>query len=163
MTEKEFNQCVTDHADGVFRFILKNLRHVEDAKDVVQSAFEKMWVNRATVDGTRGKSFLFTVAYHQMIDQIRKKKMVIVNEEMAGERTTETRSGLEARKILEKALYRLNETQRSLVMLKDYEGYSYEEIGEITGLNPSQVKVYLHRARQQLKSFLGSPENILES
>jgi RNA polymerase sigma factor (sigma-70 family) len=163
MTEKEFNQCVTDHADGVFRFILKNLRHVEDARDVVQSAFEKMWVNRETVDGTRGKSFLFTVAYHQMIDQIRKKKMVIVNEEMAAERTTDARSGQETRKILEKALYRLNESQRSLVMLKDYEGYSYEEIGEITGLNPSQVKVYLHRARQQLKSFLGSPENILES
>ncbi|HLA53234.1 MAG TPA: sigma-70 family RNA polymerase sigma factor [Flavitalea sp.] len=163
MTEKEFNQCVTDHADGVFRFILKNLRHVEDARDIVQSAFEKMWVNHATVDGTRGKSFLFTVAYHQMIDHIRKKKMVIVNEEMAVERTTDARSGQETRKILEKALYRLNETQRSLVMLKDYEGYSYEEIGEITGLNPSQVKVYLHRARQQLKSFLGSPENILES
>jgi RNA polymerase sigma factor (sigma-70 family) len=66
------------------------------------------------------------------------------------------------KKILETALARLNETQRSLVLLKDYEGYSYEEIGEITGLSASQVKVYLHRARIQLKNYLVNPENILE-
>ena len=50
MTEIEYNQCVRDYADNVFRFILKNLRHEEDARDVVQSAFEKMWINRETVD-----------------------------------------------------------------------------------------------------------------
>ena len=64
-------------------------------------------------------------------------------------------------KILEEALSRLNETQRSLVLLKDYEGYSYEEIGKITGLNESQVKVYLHRARIQLKNYLVKPENVI--
>jgi RNA polymerase sigma-70 factor (ECF subfamily) len=62
---------------------------------------------------------------------------------------------------LETALDRLNERQRSLVMLKDYEGYSYEEIGEITGLNESQVKVTLHRARVQLKQYLVSVENLI--
>lgn len=163
MTEKEFNQCVSDHADGVYRFILKNLRHPEDARDVVQTAFEKMWSNRSAIDGTRSKSFLFTVAYHQMIDHIRKRKMVMVQEEFGEAKAVETRPGQQTRKLLEQALYRLNETQRSLVMLKDYEGYSYEEISKITGLNSSQVKVYLHRARQQLKTFLVSPENILES
>jgi RNA polymerase sigma-70 factor (ECF subfamily) len=55
----------------------------------------------------------------------------------------------------------LNETHRALILLKDYEGYSYEEIGRITGLNESQVKVYLHRARIQLKTFLVSLENVL--
>ena len=65
------------------------------------------------------------------------------------------------KKILEEALSRLNETQRSLVLLKDYEGYSYDEIGQITGLNVSQVKVYLHRARIQLKNYLVSPENVM--
>jgi RNA polymerase sigma-70 factor (ECF subfamily) len=55
----------------------------------------------------------------------------------------------------------LSETARSLVLLKDYEGYSYEEIGTITGLNESQVKVYLHRARLQLKNYLVSIENVM--
>lgn len=162
MTDKEYNQCVKDHADSVYRFIFKNLRNNEDARDVVQGAFEKMWASRATVDGTRCKSFLFTVAYNNMIDHIRKSKMIIVKEELIEEGMVYNRQSSETRKILEKALARLNETQRSLVLLKDYEGYSYEEIGEITGLSSSQVKVYLHRARMQLKNFLVRPENILE-
>ena len=162
MTEKEYDNCVRDHADSVYRFILKNLRNSEDARDVVQSAFEKMWVTRATVDGARCRSYLFTVAYHQMIDHIRKGKTVMLKEEAIEEIPVYNRQQHQTKKILETALARLNETQRSLVLLKDYEGYSYEEIGEITGLNASQVKVYLHRARLQLKNFLVSPENILE-
>jgi RNA polymerase sigma-70 factor (ECF subfamily) len=46
-------------------------------------------------------------------------------------------------------------------MLKDYEGYNYAEIGEITGLNESQVKVYLHRARIQLKAYIVKMENVI--
>jgi RNA polymerase sigma-70 factor (ECF subfamily) len=55
----------------------------------------------------------------------------------------------------------VRETQRSLVLLKDYEGYSYDEIGQITGLSESQVKVYLHRARLQLKDYLVKIENVI--
>jgi DNA-directed RNA polymerase specialized sigma24 family protein len=62
MTEKEFNQCVTNFADNVYRFILKNLRHEEDARDVVQTAFEKLWKNRAEVEAAKSKSYLFTIA-----------------------------------------------------------------------------------------------------
>jgi RNA polymerase sigma-70 factor (ECF subfamily) len=65
------------------------------------------------------------------------------------------------KKILDDALARLSETQRSLVMLKDYEGYSYDEIGQIMNLNASQVKVYLHRARLQLKEYLVKMENVI--
>jgi len=149
------------YADGVYRFILKNLRHEEDARDVVQSAFEKMWVNRNDVDNNKCKSYLFTVAYHQMIDHLRKAKRVQLKEEFNEETRIYDRPMNNAKKMLEEALGRLSETQRSLVLLKDYEGYSYEEIGQITGLNESQVKVYLHRARIQLKNFLVSPENVI--
>ena len=65
------------------------------------------------------------------------------------------------KKVLDEALSRLSETQRSLVLLKDYEGYSYDEIGKITGLSESQVKVYLHRARVQLKEYLVKIENLI--
>jgi RNA polymerase sigma factor (sigma-70 family) len=62
---------------------------------------------------------------------------------------------------LERALDQLDERSRALVLLKDYEGYSYEEIGKITELNESQVKVYLFRARKALKEYLVSVENII--
>ena len=161
MTEKEYNDCVTTYADNVYRFILKNLRHEEDARDVVQTAFEKMWRNRTEVDAQKSKSYLFTVAYHQMIDHIRKVKRIQLREEFSEEIKVQNRPVNNLKKVLEAALARLSETQRSLVLLKDYEGYSYEEIGKITGLNESQVKVYLHRARVQLKEYLVKMENVI--
>lgn len=161
MTDQQYNDCVTQFADNVYRFILKNLRHEEDARDIVQSAFEKLWRNRQEVEAGKSKSYLFTIAYHQMIDHIRKTKRIDLKEDFREEsRTCEANTG-NLKKILEVALARLNETQRSLVLLKDYEGYSYEEIGQITGLNASQVKVYLHRARLSLKTYLVSQENIV--
>lgn len=161
MTEKEYNECVSSYADNVYRFILKNLRHEEDSRDVVQSAFEKMWRNREDIDPTKSKSYLFTVAYHQMIDHIRKAKRVYLKEEFREEVKVQHRQENNLKKALEAALARLSETQRSLVLLKDYEGYSYEEIGQIMGLSESQVKVYLHRARIQLKSYLVKIENLI--
>jgi RNA polymerase sigma factor (sigma-70 family) len=161
MTEREYNECVTTYADNVYRFILKNIRHEEDARDVVQTAFEKMWRHREEVDNAKCKSYLFTVAYHQMIDHIRKVKRIKLKDEFKDDAKVTDAPVHNIKKVLERALARLNETQRSLVMLKDYEGYSYEEIGTITGLNESQVKVYLHRARLQLKEYLVKVENVI--
>ena len=161
MTEKEFNECVTNFADNVYRFILKNLRHEEDARDVVQTAFEKLWKNRAEVDAAKSKSYLFTIAYHQMIDHIRKVKRIQLREEFNEDMKVQNRPVNNLKKVLDIALGRLSEIQRSLVLLKDYEGYSYEEIGRITNLNESQVKVYLHRARLQLREYLVKMENVI--
>lgn len=160
MTEKDYNECVTQYADNVFRFIVKNLRNEEDARDVVQSAFEKLWRNREIVETNKSRSYLFTVAYNQMIDHIRKGKRVSLKEEF-NETSKIDEPKHSVKKVLEIALGRLNETQRSLVMLKDYEGYSYDEIGKITGLSESQVKVYLHRARLQLKDYLVKIEYVI--
>ncbi|MBV9988072.1 MAG: RNA polymerase sigma factor [Chitinophagaceae bacterium] len=161
MTEKEYNYCVSQYADNVYRFIVKNLRHEEDARDIVQTAFEKLWRNRETVETDKSKSYLFTVAYNQMIDHIRKNKRIQLKEDFQEDGRVQFQSGgNNLKKTLMEALNRLSETQKSLVMLKDYEGYSYEEIGQIMGLNESQVKVYLHRARLTLRNYLVSPENV---
>lgn len=162
MTEKDYNECVTAYADNVYRFIVKNLRHSEDAQDVVQSAFEKLWINREQVSADKAKSYLFTIAYHQMIDHLRKVKRMNYKDEIP-----ETALGAEhqqssfVKQALDQAMATLTETQRNLVMLKDYEGYSYQEIGEIMGLNESQVKVYLHRSRLQLRNYLVRKEHVV--
>jgi RNA polymerase sigma-70 factor (ECF subfamily) len=161
MTEKEYNECVSMHADHVYRFIVKNLRHEEDARDIVQTAFEKLWRNREEVEAEKSKSYLFTIAYNSMIDHLRKVKRIYLKEEFTDEARIVNKPMHNAKAVLQEALSRLSETQRSLVMLKDYEGYSYEEIGQITGLNSSQVKVYLHRARLQLKDYLVKVENVI--
>ena len=161
MTEVQYKECVTQYADNVYRFILKNLRHEEDARDVVQSAYEKLWANRQDVIWEKSKSYLFTIAYHQMIDHIRKVKRIQLKDVFNDEAKVQNKQANNLKQVLDEALARLNDLQRSLVMLKDYEGYSYHEIGEITGLNESQVKVYLHRARMQLKEYLVKMENVI--
>jgi len=162
MTEQQYNQCVNLYADNVYRFVVKNLRHEEDARDIVQTAFEKMWRNKDAVENEKSKSYLFTVAYNQMIDHIRKMKRISLTEDFSEtSRGMNFQTNSNVQKTLHEALNRLNETQRSLVMLKDYEGYNYEEIGKITGLNESQVKVYLHRARITLRNYLVSRENVI--
>ena len=155
MTDKDFNNCVDAHSDGVYRFIVKNLGHEADAQDIVQTAFEKLWVNRAKVENEKAKSYLFTIAYHQMIDHIRKDKRnnTTDNFEEVKSNVNISANG-ELKQILLKAINELSPTQKSLVLLKDYEGYSYQEIGEIMDLSESQVKVYLHRARLLLKEKL---------
>ena len=161
MTEKDYNECVKLYADNVYRFILKNLKNEEDSKDVVQSSFEKMWINKEGVENTKCKSFLFTVAYNTMIDHIRKNKRIVLKDDFGETALGSNNQQQNTKRILQEALSRLNERDRSLVMLKDYEGYNYAEIGEITNLNESQVKVYLHRARLQLREYLVKVENVI--
>lgn len=161
MTDKDFNICVDSYADPVYRFILKNLRNEEDARDIVQSAFEKMWLNRDKVVNQTAKSYLFTVAYNQMIDHIRKNKRIKLSDSFEDESRVESSKSPHLKRELDRALDQLTALQKSLILLKDYEGYSYEEIGQITGLNGSQVKVYLHRARLQIRNFIGKLENII--
>ena len=159
MTAKIFNEWVNLYADGVFRFIVKNLRHEEDARDIVQGAFEKLWINREQVEEKSVKSYLFTIAYNLMIDHLRKNKRTELKDNFREEAKVERSHGRELKQILNDALEQLPAKWKSLVLLKDYEGYSYEEIGRITGLNSSQVRVYLHRARLQLREYLVSVEN----
>jgi RNA polymerase sigma-70 factor (ECF subfamily) len=161
MTEKDYNESVLLYADNVYRFIVKNLRHTEDAEDIVQSAFEKLWIHKDSVEPLKAKSYLFTVAYHLLIDHTRKAKRISLQESFENDSQTAYQENKALKKVLHEALSTLNETQRSLVLLKDYEGYSYEEIGEITKLTTDQVRVYLHRARLKLRNYLISPQQVL--
>ena len=161
MTEKDYNESVLLYADNVYRFIVKNLRHTEDAEDIVQSAFEKLWIHKESVETAKAKSYLFTVAYHLLIDHTRKAKRISLQESFENDTQAAYQENKALKKVLHDALATLGETQRSLVLLKDYEGYSYEEIGEITKLTTDQVRVYLHRARLKLRSYLISPQQVL--
>jgi len=161
MTPAQYNQCVDEHADGLFRFILKNMRDEEEARDVVQDAFEKMWRNHEKVDGNKAKSYLFTTGYHTMIDRIRKKKHISDYTEVNEESLFHSEQYSDVKKVLNDALNLLPEIQKAVITLRDFEGYSYEEIGKITDLNESQVKVYIYRARLFLKQYIGSPERVI--
>ena len=154
MTVKEYNTCVKEHADGIFRFVLKQIANRADAHDIVQNTFEKLWKNREKVTATKAKSYAFTIAYHDMIDLTRKQKFV-GNYENAPERIErDFQAQLETRELIDKGLAELSDIQKSLILLRDYEGYTYEEIAQISELSISQVKVYLFRGRKKLQQAI---------
>ena len=161
MTTEQYNECVEQYADGVYRLILHNLRDSELARDVVQDAFEKMWMNVANINSEKSKSYLFTTAYHTMLDRIRRGKKQGSWDEIREQDYSHSTEITGLKEVLREALNRLPEIQRTVIMLRDYEGYSYEEIGEITSLNESQVKVYIYRARLALKTYIGKIENVI--
>ena len=162
MTVGEFNKCVDLYADSLYRFILKNVKDEEHARDVVQDSFEKMWNKADSVTYSKAKSYLFTTGYHTMIDLIRKEgRNAEYNPGYLPEEMQVHNQYNDLREVLDEALAGLSEIQRSVVLLRDYEGYSYEEIGEITGLSESQVKVYIFRARSFLRNYIGKLENVI--
>lgn len=161
MTVEEYNNSVESYSDGLFRFILKNIKERDKAMDIVQESFEKLWKKVNNVSYDKVKSYLFTTAYHTMIDYIRKNKNIENVEQINPEKYSHTRQYTDLQRILHEALEKLPEIQRSVILLRDYEGYSYREIGEITGLSEAQVKVYIYRGRVFLKSYIVSMEHVI--
>lgn len=161
MTSKEYNLSVDLYSDNVYRFILKNIRDEERARDIVQDSYEKLWRNADNVNYEKVKSYLFTTAYHTMIDVIRKDKRQTYMEDYQIPEDVHDEQYTDLKEILNEAVKRLPDIQRTVILLRDYEGYSYKEIGDVTSLSEAQVKVYIFRARVFLKNYIGKMEMVV--
>jgi RNA polymerase sigma-70 factor (ECF subfamily) len=121
-----------------------------------------MWEKVETISFEKAKSYLFTAAHHTLIDDVRKtqihQRFVVAQ---PTEHTYENTEYNDIYEVLNQAMELLPADQKSVLMLRDYEGYSYEEIAEITKLSESQVKVYIFRARTFLKKHLVTIENLI--
>lgn len=161
MNVREYNQSVDLYSDNVFRFILKNIKDDERARDIVQDSYEKLWRNAENVNFEKVKSYLFTTAYHTMIDVLRKDKRQTYMEDYQIPEDLHNEQYSDLAEILNIAVKQLPEIQRIVILLRDYEGYSYKEIGDITTLSEAQVKVYIYRARVFLKSYIGKMDLVV--
>ncbi len=160
MTAPEYNKSVDLYSDNLYRFIVKNIKDKDLAKDIVQDTYEKLWRHHENVDNEKVKSWLFTTGYNTMIDKTGKQsRMVQMPEHFEQEGDDRSYKGL--KEVLNEGLNRLPEIQRTVLLLKDYEGYNYAEIGNITSLTEAQVKVYIFRARVSLKTFIGKLESVI--
>lgn len=162
MTAREYNSAVDQYADNIYRFVLKHIKNTDVAKDIVQETFAKVWIKRDDVSFEKIRSYLFTTAHHTLIDVLRKEKYQTSVEVIDKHESASPLKNTDLQKILHDALDQLPEMQRTVILLRDYEGYDYAEIGEITNLTESQVKVYIFRARTKLKQILISVEAVLE-
>lgn len=161
MNLSDYNHCVETHADGVYRFVLKHIKDKDIAKDIVQDSFEKMWRKIDSIEASKSKTYLFTTAYHTLVDFTRKSAKSAKLQEADLSTLTYDQHYSDLKEVLNRGLEQLPEIQKTVLLLRDYEGYNYEEIGAITQLSESQVKVYIYRARLFLKNYIGKMEVLI--
>lgn len=156
MNTIQFNRCVDSHSDALFRFVVGIVHDPENAKDIIQESFTRFWENRNKVEKGKEKSYLFTIAYNLSISTYRivKKRINVDIESYATSKMVYNNDYDNDAEIMWVELDKLPPISRSLIMLCDWEGYSYSEIANITQLNEGQVKIGLYRARQTLKKRL---------
>lgn len=146
---------VREHSNKLYGYAVKFLRNTEDAQDIVQDVFEKLWINRKKVEVEKAKSWMFTTAHNAMLNLVNKKQRTqLPGNENLPENVKKDANVFESNQLVERAVSILPPIQKSIILLRDLQGYSYEEIGEILDLSSSQVKVYLFRARNKIKKQL---------
>lgn len=153
MNRKNYNIAVNEYSERVFRYAFKWTKSEDFSKDIVQEVFERLWKNRKKVEELKVKSWLFTTAHNLLVNYSKKKKL-ISTEDLVYKEPSINENKYELQDLLEVALNTLPIIQKSILLLRDSEGYDYKEIGEVLNLNESQVKVYLFRARKKVKNYL---------
>ncbi len=155
MKKHEYNFVIDELSAQLYRYAFHFLRNQEDAKDIIQDVFEKMWLNRKTIELETVKPWLYRCTHNAMVNFVAKKSRTsyMSNQELP-KTTSPFDSSFESMQVVDRMVSILPPTQKSIILLRDIEGYTYKEIGLILDLSASQVKVYLFRARMKIKKQL---------
>jgi len=155
LRRQEYNRIVREQSGNLYGYAIRFLRNEEDAKDIVQDVFEKLWMHRKKVEPARAKSWMFTTAHNSMINLSNRKGRIQLRDQIQEIESSRSEALLfESNQVVERAISILPPIQRSVILLRDLQGYSYKDIGEILELSDAQVKVYLFRARNKIKKQL---------
>ena len=157
LTPETYNAIVDQHADALFRFVLRQVRDREQARDLVQESFMRLWLKADRVCADKARSYLFTIAAHAVASQMRRRHVPVRLETWYEPASAVHQPTPDLRKHLNTGLRRLPPKQAQVITLRDMHGLNYEEIARESGLNLTQVKVYLHRARKAMRSYLVRP------
>jgi RNA polymerase sigma-70 factor (ECF subfamily) len=107
------------------------------------------------VEAEKAKSWMFTTAHNAMLNLITKKSRIqLPGSDNLPESSKKDANKFESNQVVSRAVNILPPIQKSIILLRDLEGYTYEEIGDMLELSSSQVKVYLFRARNKIKKQL---------
>jgi RNA polymerase sigma-70 factor (ECF subfamily) len=151
-----YNLLVSRWEKRVFNYLLRLIGHREDALDVSQETFLKVYQNLPKLDDpARFSGWLFRIAHNEAFSLLRRRKP---EADLADEpRPLDTRARLlpiELTLAVQSALKVLSEDQREAVLLKVYQGFKFEEMAEILGCPVSTVKSRLYTALDVLKATL---------
>lgn len=162
MNRADYERAVGQHMDRVHSYAAWMLHDMEDARDVAQEALIRLWTYRDAVRVGSVKSWLLKTAHRLAIDRLRhRKRRAEFSEEDLARLVDEHRPGPEQSvrrnevgRMIGRALARLSDRDRSIVLMREVHGLSYEEIATSVDLPLGTVKAALHRARERLRREL---------
>ena len=157
MEVTEFKKAVLPFSPKLLRFAIRILEDTESAKDVVQDVFLKLWLMRDKLSNYRNlEAYAMTMTRNLCIDLLRRTRPVPLNESFSAE-LDDPEAGIEARDTGSRVMQivsKLPEQQRTVIHLKDIEGYSTGEVMDILGINANTLRVNLSRARKKVRDIM---------
>ncbi|HSG68089.1 MAG TPA: RNA polymerase sigma factor [Bacteroidales bacterium] len=160
MTTEEFKAEVLPVKNKLYRFALRMLGDSEDAQDIVQEIFLRLWSKRDSLDEYRSiEAFAMTMTRNLCLDKLKspatKKQPIDESHEMTDSKTPYAKTEMaDTIKMVMMAMDKLPEQQRMVIHLRDIEDCDFDEISEITGLSMNNVRVLLSRARKKVRDTL---------
>jgi RNA polymerase sigma-70 factor (ECF subfamily) len=156
---RKFRSLVKKHEHQVFTLGVYLLRDRSEAEDVAQETYMKLWNNLDNIDNERAAAWLMKVTRNACLDRLRKRRpeTEVTDFHLGTDQVQEPAEAFEQEQLgswLRGAIANLKEPYRSLVVLRDVQQNSYRDVAQALELSLDQVKVYLHRARRQLRDNL---------
>jgi len=157
MSEKILTAAFKRWRSRFLRQAMHILPSEEDAEDALQDAFLKLWPKAGDIETEKDAVAMTSVTIRNLsIDRYRKQQhsptVDIDEKDIAEETASESVMVEDKMRIVEEIMRRtLSETQQTIIRLRDYEGKSYEEIGQILGMQPTAVRMQLSRARKAIR------------
>lgn len=154
---RRFRAWVNEYQDQAWTLARYLLKDPAEAEDATQEAFVKLWNHRDDIDPARVKPWLMKVTRNTCLDRLRRRRDEVEFQEYQSAEEQGPLADLQRSELgqwLSRRIGGLKEPYRTLVILRDIYQHSYEEVAGATELSLSQVKVYLHRARKQLREQL---------
>jgi RNA polymerase sigma-70 factor (ECF subfamily) len=154
---RQFRSWVDRYQDEAWTLARYLLKDASEAEDATQEAFVKLWNHRDNIDPERIKPWLMKVTRNTCLDRLRRRRDEVEFEDFRAAEERGPMFGAQQAELggwLRSAIGALREPYRSLVILRDVYQHSYEEVATATELSLAQVKVYLHRARKELREQL---------
>ncbi|MBQ7570866.1 MAG: RNA polymerase sigma factor [Bacteroidaceae bacterium] len=154
----DFHNDILPLRDRVFRLALRITLDHDEAEDIAQETFVRVWERRSQwAEIENVQAYCLSVCHSLAVDHVRQRQLHAQKEQEIAEHqraTLVTEEPDERILLLRRLIDQLPEVQRTIMQLRDIEGLRYDEIARVTGLTETQVKVYLHRARTRVKEAI---------
>lgn len=160
MTAHDFQNTVLPLKRKLFVVAFRLVGQAQDAEDIVQDIMIRIWEQQQPLDTYNNiEAYLMTLVRNRSLDRLKYNKLRrggeaqtdVASSELTPDRTLER---AESHQHVQRMVRSLPDNQREILILRDFVGYSYQDIAEITGMDLNRVKVGIHRARKALKGLL---------